>query len=66
MNAREERIEVRTVKVRLYCTKCGCEMLPTGECLTSYPAQYPHKCTACDSVVSIFGKTYPFIDFEEV
>lgn len=30
------------------CDKCGAELKPTGMCLTSYPAQYPYKCSNPD------------------
>ena len=30
------------------CDKCGAELRPTGMCLTSYPAQYPYKCSNPD------------------
>ena len=30
------------------CNKCGSELAPTGMCLTTWPAQYPYKCTNPD------------------
>lgn len=30
------------------CDKCGSELVSTGMCLTSYPAQYPYKCSNPD------------------
>lgn len=30
------------------CDKCGGELISTGICLTSYPAQYPYKCSNPD------------------
>lgn len=66
LRARERRREVRTILIKLICEKCECEILPTGECLTSYPAQYLHKCTGCGLTTHIAGKTYPYLDYEEI
>ena len=32
------------------CDKCGGRLVPTGICLTTYPAQYPYQCenSECD------------------
>ena len=53
--------EVKTFVRHLLCeiTGCGGEMLPTGICLTSYPAQYPHQCDTCGYTLNVRGKTYP-------
>lgn len=45
-------LEKRYIK-RMYievpiCDKCGAELKPTGVCLTTYPAQYPYKCSNPD------------------
>jgi hypothetical protein len=49
----EQRKQVLPVRVNYSCDKCGGDVLPTGVCLTSYPAQYPHDCQWC-------GKRYTF------
>lgn len=63
---REKRILVRAYMVRLMCEKCdGGEMIPTGICLPSNPALYPHKCDKCGYEESVRGKTYPRVEHEE-
>lgn len=59
------KCRVVTHKVRWLCGKpCPGEMLPTGICLTSYPAQYPHKCDTCGRVENA-DETYPYIEHSE-
>lgn len=62
----EKRVPVNTYLVRLMCDKCdGGEMKPTGECLTSNPPQYPHRCDKCGHMERVRGKTYPRLEHEE-
>lgn len=59
----EERNEVKVYKVKMICENCGNGyMNPTGVCLTSYPAQYPHKCEECGAVN--YRKIYPYVIYE--
>jgi len=58
----EKRIDVRTVKVYLFCDECGEEMLPTGDTLMSSPPQYLHVCKNGHRV-NIRQKRYPYIDY---
>lgn len=58
----ERKQDVRIVLVRMACP-CGGEMKPTGECLTSYPPQYPHKCDKCGRNVT-FNVCYPELRYE--
>ena len=53
-----------------YCDKCGTIMRHTGMVLTSYPCQYPFKCTnpECDGHVSFYEDEVPGVlryEFEE-
>lgn len=51
---------VYPVEVKYYCDDCKTgELLPTGECLMSYPAQYPHICNNCGTKRNFSGKQYP-------
>jgi len=60
----EEREKVKTIKVDYKCPKCDVGYLrPSGTVLTSYPPQYPHKCTECDYTEN-FNRTYPYIEYE--
>jgi len=62
----EKRVEVKTILVRLMCDECGHEMNFTGECLTSYPPQYPHKCCNCPHKTNVLGHTYPYTENVEI
>lgn len=44
-----------------YCDKCGSIMEPTGMVLTSYPAQYPYKCSNknCTECKTFIGDERP-------
>jgi len=57
--------EVRTFVDRLMCD-CGGEMKPTGECMLSMPAIYPHRCEACGKGESVRGFTYPRVRYGQV
>ena len=61
----EEIKEVIAVQVDFRCPKCkkGC-LRPTGQCFTTNPPIYPHKCTNCEYTENIRGKTYPYIDYK--
>lgn len=50
---------------RLICD-CGGEMLSTGICLTTDPAQYPHMCNRCGKTENIFGVTYPSLEYVDI
>lgn len=63
----EKRTEVKTYVVRYICDDCGeGEMVPTGLCLSIWPAQYPHKCNKCGASETFIGSTYPRTVYEEV
>lgn len=52
------------------CDKCGAEMYHTGIVLTSYPAQYPYKCSNpnCDGCITYMEYERPgqlMYEFEE-
>jgi hypothetical protein len=54
--------QVQTFEIDFQCPICNKGFLrPTGTVLTTYPAQYPHKCNnlLCD-YMETFYKTYPF------
>ena len=63
----EEIKEVKTVMVHYKCDKCekGYMVTVNGKILTTYPAQYPHKCNVC-GCEKHFIKTYPHLSYEEV
>ena len=53
-----------------YCDKCGAIMCHTGIVLTSYPCQYPFKCTNpdCDGHTTFYKDEVPGVlryEFEE-
>lgn len=59
----ESRTEVKVVEIDYNCPQCTVgKMRPTGIVLTSYPAQYPHKCNECGYNEN-FYKTYPFVEY---
>ncbi len=63
----ERRNDAIAVRVQLICDiyRCGGFMeLCDGGVLTSYPAQYPHKCTKCENTRYISGKVYPYIEYK--
>ncbi|SUD80275.1 Uncharacterised protein [Pseudomonas putida] len=50
-------------QVEYVCDSCGeGHMRPAGITLTSYPAQYPHQCSACGARAN-FLKCYPSIEW---
>ena len=56
------------------CDKCGAQLKPTGFVLTSYPEQFPYKCSNpdCDGHQTFYGSEcpgrikYEFEDEEDV
>jgi len=58
----EQRRPVQPVRVSYACDKCGGDVLPTGACLTSNPAKYPHYCTQCGERYT-FTVLYPRIEY---
>lgn len=60
--AQEVSTEVKVIVVRMKC-ECGGEMKPTGQCLTSYPPQYPHVCDKCGKKVT-YRIVYPDLRYE--
>jgi hypothetical protein len=63
--SKETKVEVKTYILRLIC-ECGGDMMPTGECMSSKPPQYPHRCARCGSMETVSDKYYPVTTFEEV
>ncbi len=64
----EIKKEVKSYRVDYICDKCKVgKMVPSGMCLTSYPAQYPHFCDdrMCGASKN-FYETYPVMKYEEV
>lgn len=61
---REE--EVKPVMEKMYCPGCGCEMKFTGTVLTSYPAQYPHRCPECGYTYTTTEGIYPMLKYKPI
>lgn len=57
--------KVESVKVHLYCDKCGTEMEHTGSVYLTYPPRYPHVCPKCGHQETC-NKKYPCIEYVEV
>ena len=57
--------EIKPVMEHMYCPKCGTEMEFTGTVLTSYPAQYPHRCPKCDYRYTTDG-IYPMLKYKPI
>ena len=62
---KEKRIKVNTILVRAICEKCGGEMFPNGNVLTTYPPRYSHTCNLCGNI-ECFDERYPKQEFEEI
>lgn len=58
----EKKRPVQPVRVNYSCDKCGGDVLPTGACFDSYPAQYPHDCQQCGKRYT-FTSLYPRIEY---
>ena len=56
----EARVEITVYEVRLYCDKCGTEMILNGVCRT-FPSEYSYKCIACGDMV-LRKETFPRIE----
>ncbi len=59
------RIEVKTYRERLICSKCDTEMEFEGIALMSNPAQYPFRCPMCQKTLRT-TVIYPRIIHEEI
>lgn len=58
-----EKTPVKVIQVNYHCDECpDGSMLPTGITLTSYPPQYPHKCTNCGATKT-FNTIYPYLEY---
>ncbi len=62
----KKRTEVKTIKVELVCEECNKGVMEgcAGVVLTTYPAQYPHKCTECGAEIHVTGTTYPYMEYK--
>ncbi len=63
--AKTIRTEVRVYRIELPCEEKDCNGTMescAGMVLTTYPAQYPHKCTKCGTEIHISGVKYPYIE----
>jgi hypothetical protein len=58
----EKKQPAYPVFIRAMCA-CGGEMKFTGSVLTTYPAQYPHRCSRCAAVEKL-GRRYPDVSFD--
>lgn len=58
----EQKRPVQPVRVSYACDQCGGDVLPTGMCLTSCPAQYPHDCQQCGERYT-FTSLYPRVEY---
>ena len=53
----------RYVNHTLLCPECNSQMKATGTVLTSFPPQYPHKCTKCGYEIRYgIHEKYPYIE----
>lgn len=58
----EIKYKVQTYEIDFKCDVCGKGWYrSTGEVYTTYPAQYPHKCTVCGAEMVVTGHTYPYV-----
>ncbi len=62
----ETKREVKTIQVDYVCPECDYGKLrPIGTVLTTYPVQFPHKCTECD-YTNTFSIEYPYLEYETI
>lgn len=62
----EVKKEVKVFHVEYACDACGeGKLKPTNMALSTYPAQYPHKCDKC-GIGQTFFHRYPRTVYEEV
>jgi hypothetical protein len=60
----EEEKEVKVFKIDFKCPKCENGYLrPTGNILTSYSPQIPHKCSHCEYYETFSDMYYPRYEF---
>ena len=59
----KQEVPLKVVKVTLYCDECGMEMR-CENVLTSYPAQYEHKCKHGHKQVE--DTHYPSIEYRKL
>lgn len=60
---REIKTEIKAYKIDISCKNCDGNMSPTGRSFLTYPQQFEHKCTKCDSTEN-FTDIYPKTIFE--
>lgn len=62
----EEKYAVETYEIDFRCDVCGNGYYrPTGEIITTFPAQFPHKCNFCGAVMIVREHTYPYTVVEK-
>lgn len=57
-----KKYKVKNIYItKVFCDKCGEELIPTGMCFTTYPAQYPFKCKNpnCDGRTTLLEHELP-------
>lgn len=59
---------MRPVRVGWLCPTEGCagEMVATGVNWPMNSVGYHHKCTVCNNILAIQGKTFPRIEYADV
>lgn len=63
----EEKYKVNTYEIDFKCDVCRTGyMRPTGEILTTFPAQFPHRCNHCGAEMTVREHTYPYTVTEQV
>lgn len=63
----ETKKEVKVKQVDYICPECeNGSMRPTGHVLSMDPPLYQHECTNCGNIIEIKGKTYPYVEYEEI
>ncbi len=58
--------KMQAYRVELPCEAEGCDgmmVFTSGGVLTSFPAQYPHRCSECGRQIYVSGMTYPTIEW---
>ena len=65
MSEVRERIKkVETYEITMPCRYCGVgEMKFTGECISTYPPFYKHRCNKCGFAEDFCGDKYPRIEY---
>jgi len=63
----EIETEMKMVEVDMMCDACGKGRMEwNGIALTSYPAQYPHRCTECGHTKTYRGHHYPYTKYVKI